>query len=303
MKTQISNNLISHEKIITDNASASLYFGASYAALGNVEIIANESNANESNANESNTASHLLNHAVNIARASGQPKLIAPLNGDTWHAYRTIIESSDQPKFFLEPDSPLSAKLLLDTNFELIAQYSSSLIDLTASKEAISAAVSKREKAIESGFEIRHLNSNDFNEELKDIFSLSLSAFSNNFLYQAISFENFAELYQPIKGYLEDRLIWLAYSQSQLVGLLFAIPDPLNQGQIILKSVAVHPQFEGLGIASYLLGRAHSEAIKLGFTHSIQALYKDENRSAALTAGLVAKVIRRYGIFALDLTA
>jgi GNAT superfamily N-acetyltransferase len=298
MKTQISNNLISHEKIITDNASASLYFGASYAALGNVEIIANESNANGRNA-----ASHLLNHAVKIARASGQPKLIAPLNGDTWHAYRTIIESSDQPKFFLEPDSPLSAKLLLDTNFELIAQYSSSLIDLTASIGAISAAVGKREKAIESGFEIRHLNSNNFNEELKDIFSLSLSAFRNNFLYQAISFKNFAELYQPIKAYLEDRLIWLAYNQSQLVGLLFAIPDPLNQGQIILKSVAVHPQFEGLGIASYLLGRAHSEAIKLGFTHSIQALYKDENRSAALTAGLVAKVIRRYGIFALDLTA
>lgn len=293
MKTLIPATGVSN-KIVTDNAAACLYYGDGYASLGNVEFSANKSK---------NAAFKLLSQAVDIARCNGQQRLIAPLNGDTWHTYRTIIESSDEAKFFLEPDSPLSAEVLLEANFALIAQYSSSLIDLVASKKAIAEAVTKREKAIESSFEIRHFNSNIFNHELNDIFALTLAAFSNNFLYQSISFENFAELYQPIKPYLEDQLVWLAYSQSQLVGLLFAVPDPLNKEQIILKSVAVHPHFAGLGIASYLLGRAHSEAIKLGFTRSIQALYKDENRSAALTAGLAAKVIRRYGIFALDLTA
>lgn len=286
---------LQESQLVTSNgASARLYLGENFASLGSVEFSHN---------NNRTAALDLLRLAASMAHKQGQKTLIAPLDGDTWHSYRTIIESSAQPKFFLEPDSLLSADILKEAGFELIAQYSSSLIDLAASQGAIDTTIAKRQTAIESSFSIRHLNSNKFESELKDIYDLSLSSFANNFLYQAIAFEQFAELYRPLSALISDELVWLAFNQSKLVGLMFALPDQLNKEQIILKSVAVHPEFSGLGLASYLLACVHKEAVKLGFTHSVQALYKDENRSAALTADLSTNLIRRYGLFALDLNS
>jgi GNAT superfamily N-acetyltransferase len=227
--------------------------------------------------------------------------LIAPIDGDTWHSYRTIIESSAAPKLFLEPASPLSAEVLEEAGFALTAQYSSSLIDMTCSKAAIEATIAKHEATIEKSFLVRQFNSASFEGELREIYELSLKSFKNNFLYQAISYEHFVELYHPLVNLIKSELVWLAFSQEKLVGMLFALPDILNREQIILKTVAVDPDFTGLGIASYLLARVQKEALNLGFSCAVQALYKAENRSAQLTADLTTRVIRRYGLFALDL--
>lgn len=287
-----NQNKQAFQMVTSDAAEARLYSGNSFAALGSFEFCHHNNKA---------AALELIRVAAIMARDQGQERLIAPLDGDTWHSYRTIIESSAEPNFFLEPDSALTADILNEAGFALIAQYSSALIDLRASQATIDTTFAKRQKAIESSFSIRHFNSSIFNSELRDIYELSLKSFENNFLYQAISFEQFAELYRPLSAVIKDELVWLAFHQSQLVGLLFALPDRLNSEQIILKSVAVHPDFSALGLASYLLARVHKEALKLGYTRSIQALYKDENKSSALTASLSPRVIRRYGLFALDL--
>ncbi|MBP6745486.1 GNAT family N-acetyltransferase [bacterium] len=291
-----TRNRPASQLVTTNEVTALLYSGEKFASLGRVEFL-NRQNTETNRA----AARELLRLATGKARAEGHKTLIAPLDGDTWHSYRTIIESSPEPKFLLEPDSLLSADILKEAGFHLIAQYSSSLIDLSASQATIDATLAKRQRAIESSFSIRHFNSNRFDDEIKDIYELSLKSFENNFLYQPISFEQFAELYRPLSALIKDELVWLAFDHSKLVGILFALPDRLNEGQIILKSVAVHPEFAGLGLASYLLARVHIEAINLGFTRSVQALYKDENRSATLTAGLSSKIIRRYGLFSLDL--
>ncbi len=280
---------------ISSDATAQLYFRETYASLGKVEF------ASKYSENNRELALELLEVAARKAREQGQQTLIAPLDGDTWHSYRTIIESSQAPKFFLEPASPLSAEVLEKAGFALTAQYSSSLIDLAYSKAAIEATIAKHEAAIEKSFLLRHINSANFEDELREIYELSLKTFKNNFLYQAISYEHLLELYHPLVNLIKNELVWLAFSQGKLVGMLFALPDLLNREQIILKTVAVDPDFTGLGIASYLLARVLKEAINLGFTRAVQALYKAENKSALLTARLTTKVIRRYGLFALDL--
>jgi GNAT superfamily N-acetyltransferase len=285
---------------IGSDATAQLYFREKFACLGKVEFPRKHSEDNHSD-NNREVALELLEVAARIAAEQGQQTLIAPLDGDTWHSYRTIIEGSAAPKFFLEPASPLSAEVLEEAGFALTAQYSSSLIDLTYSKAAIEATIAKHEATIEKSFLVRHFNSANFEGELREIYVLSLKSFKNNFLYQAISYEDFVELYHPLVNLIKNELVWLAFNQGKLVGMLFALPDILNREQIILKTVAVDPDFTGLGIASYLLARVQKEALNLGFTSAVQALYKAENKSAQLTAGLTTKVIRRYGLFALDL--
>ena len=279
------------ELVSNNGASAQLYLNADWASIGNVST------------NSAEASKELLAAAAKVALAKGYKQLIAPLNGDTWHSYRTITFNSGEAKFFLEPDSPLSSNVLEDSGFELLAQYSSSKIDLAASQKAISAVIAKRQETINKSFTVRPFNSNNFESELKVIFDLSLLSFKNNFLYQKITFADFAELYKPLSGLIKDDLVWLAFSGSQLVGLLFALPDQYNPQQIILKTVAVHPDYNGLGLASYLLACVHTEAVRLGFNYSVQALYKDENKSANLTSGHSTKLIRSYGLFALNLAA
>ncbi len=285
---------------IGSDAKAQLYFREKFACLGKVEFASKYSEDNSSE-NMREVSLELLEVATQMAIAQGQQTLFAPLDGDTWHSYRTIIESSPAPKFFLEPASPLSAEVLEEAGFSLTAQYSSSLIDIAYSKAAIEATIARHEATIEKSFLVRHLNSANFAGELREIYELSLKSFKNNFLYQAISYKDFVELYHPLVNLIKSELVWLAFNQGKLVGLLFALPDILNREQIILKTVAVDPDYTGLGIASYLLARVQKEALNLGYTCAVQALYKAENKSAQLTAGLTTKVIRRYGLFALDL--
>lgn len=285
---------------IGGDATAQLYFRENFACLGKVEF-ASKHSENSGSENNREVALELLEVAIKLAIEQGQRTLIAPLDGDTWHSYRTILENSAAPRFFLEPASPLSAEVLKEAGFTLTAQYTSSLIDLAYSRAAIEGTIVKHEATIEKSFLVRQFNSVNFESELREIYELSLKSFKNNFLYQAISFENFVELYRPLANLIKSELVWLAFKQEKLVGMLFALPDILNHGQIILKTVAVDPDFTGLGIASYLLARVQKEALNLGFTSAVQALYKAENKSAQLTAGLTTKVIRRYGLFALDL--
>ena len=290
---------------ISSDVTAQLYFREKFACLGKVEFASKYSENKRSEKIRSEkireVSLELIKLATKMAIEQGQQTLIAPLDGDTWHSYRTIIERSAAPKFFLEPSSPLSAEVLEEAGFALTAQYSSSLIDLAYSKAAIEATIAKHEATIEKTFLVRQFNSANFEGELREIYELSLKSFKNNFLYQAISYEDFVELYRPLVNLIKNELVWLAFNQGKLAGMLFALPDLLNREQIILKTVAVDPDFTGLGIASYLLARVQKEALNLGYTFAVQALYKAENKSAQLTAGLKTKVIRRYGLFALDL--
>ena len=45
----------------------------------------------------------LIQHAVN--RAKGLYALFGPMNGDTWHSYRVVRETSDRAPFPMEPVS------------------------------------------------------------------------------------------------------------------------------------------------------------------------------------------------------
>ena len=60
----------------------------------------------------------LLREAV--ARAAGRP-VLAPMDGDTWHAYRTVVESDGSPPFLMEPAAhPHVAEALALAGFALL---------------------------------------------------------------------------------------------------------------------------------------------------------------------------------------
>lgn len=242
---------------------------------------------------QNDDAEELLIEAECLARKLGAVQLAAPMNGDTWHSYRTIIEDSERPRFILEPDSPLTSQLLLRHGFSCKASYLSTAIDdLSIFSEPVKPL---------AGLTVRNLRKNQFERELHHIYELSLRSFSANYLYSSISFEEFCNLYLPLAPMIEEEHVWLAFIGRQLVGFVFNLPDIRNYGQVVLKTIAVDPSKGGLGIGRNLYDIAHHHFFKAGFKSAVHALFKDDNRSALLSRTSDSRVIRRYGLFIKDL--
>lgn len=269
------------QQLVSDNGNrAKLYLHDGIASLGDLQ---NQADLGE-----------LLDSAEDLARKHGATRLVAPMNGDTWHSYRTIIEDSGRPAFLLEPSSPLSKELLEAHGFECRAVYASAAIDDLSSFEA---PVEKL-----PGLKLRHLKKSEMERELHHIYELSLKAFHANYLYSAISFQRFCDLYQPLTPMIEEELVWLAFVGNKLVGFVFNLPDFRNSGQVVLKTMAIDPQFCGLGIGRHLFDTVHHQFYKLGFRSAVHALFKDDNRSGRLSSKSNGRIFRRYGLFIKDIS-
>jgi GNAT superfamily N-acetyltransferase len=102
-------------------------------------------------------------------------------------------------------------------------------------------------------------------------------------------------------------LILIAEQASQPIGFMFALPDLLQaqRGQpidtVILKTVAVHPDYRSFGLGSLLLDRCVEIARKLGYTRAIHALMHESNHSRKISSRYEAQIIRQYALFAREL--
>ena len=223
--------------------------------------------------------------------AQGCSLAIAPMEGNTWRTHRAVIESDGSPPFLLEPTTPPEAsKLLLDSGYQILAQYTSSLIDL----DSPSPDLSRLEKRL-SQINIRPLNLTHLEDELRAIYKLSTRAFVDNFLYTPISESEFLAQYLAFKSHLTSDCAFLAEHDNQLVGFVFGYPD---QNRFIVKTLAVLPERRFAGLGTLLVERIQDRARKAGFSQAIHALQREDNQSLRISTRFNAKVFRRYALFA-----
>jgi len=231
---------------------------------------------------------------------------VGPMDGSTWRRYRLITEKGQEPIFFLEPGHPhASAAHFTRNGFAAMATYFSSLSPglIEDDHKAARAAARLREE----GIRIRSLDQGSFVDELRRIHSLSLASFKDNFLYTPIGEAEFLAMYLPLQPYIDPRLILIAEYAGSPVGFMVGIPDLLQAragkrvDTVILKTVAVHPNYGGLGIGRALFSACHGTARRLGYGRAISALIHEDNTSAKLVPPGSYR-IRRYTLFGKELT-
>jgi GNAT superfamily N-acetyltransferase len=155
---------------------------------------------------------------------------------------------------------------------------------------------------LEQGVQWRHLRLDDFENELRGIFKVSLESFRNNFLYTPLSERDFLDQYLPIRDYVNEALTLVAEIQGEPVGFLFAIPDWLQAKRggpvdtFIIKTVAVRPGRRNAGLGSVLVDEIQAIGKELGFRRCIHALMHESNASRNIS-GHYAQTIRRYTLF------
>ncbi len=227
-------------------------------------------------------------------RAQGCTLAIAPMEGNTWRTHRAVIESDGSPPFLLEPITPPeTAKLLQSSGYQILAQYTSSLIDLTQPSPDLTRLKKRLSKIKIRPFKLTHLEA-----ELRAIYQLSIRSFVDNFLYTPITEAEFLAQYLPFKPHLTPDCAYLAEQDGQLVGYVFGYPDQGSEKRFIVKTLAVLPQPQYAGLGTLLVEKIHATARQNNFTTAIHALQRADNQSLRISTRFHATIFRRYALFA-----
>lgn len=243
----------------------------------------------------------LLHHAVRQHERKECDRVIGPMDGSTWHRYRLVTDRGTEPTFFLEPDNPSDWPMhFTNAGFSPVASYLSALNPDISRVDPRSDL--RRAELARNGIHIRHVNVENFNEELSAIHKLSLSAFANNRFYSPIEFENFKASYEPLRTFVRPELVLLAEQDDRLIGFIFAIPNfsEADRGEplrtTIHKTLAVHPDYVDSGLGTVLSDDCQRAARQLGFDRAIYALMEETNVSWLMSIPY-AKIIRRYTLY------
>ncbi|MGY8660527.1 MAG: N-acetyltransferase family protein [Verrucomicrobiales bacterium] len=232
-----------------------------------------------------------LNEAEAILRDQGCTIAIGPMEGNTWRSHRAIIESDGSPPFLLEPISPPeTTDLFKSSGYQILAQYSSSLINL----EGESPDLTRLQNRL-SQIKIRPLDLSNLESQLRAIYQLSTRTFVDNFLYTSISESEFLGQYLAFKSYLTSNGAFLAEQDGELIGFVFGYPD---HKRFIVKTLAVLAERRFAGLGTLLVDRIQSQARQSGFTNAIHALQREDNQSLRISTRFNARIFRRYALFA-----
>ena len=249
----------------------------------------------------------LLNKCEEIFKEKGISKIVAPMNGNTWKQYRTLKESTEEPPFLMENVSPIEFNEI----FEAAGYYETGTY--TSTKGRISDFYNENvldeiEKIIkDEGIVIRILDKTNGVEDLRKIYNVSVKSFARNPFYTPIEERDYLEQYTNYLDKVDEDFILLAEKDGKEVGFLFAIPNLIeiqSKGKIetlVLKTIAVLPEYESLGIGNVMTRMIARKAIDKGYKNWIFAFMYKDNTSQKLAQRNGTHIIRKYALYGKDI--
>lgn len=244
----------------------------------------------------------LLLHACAQLTAHGCSLAIGPMDGSTFGHYRLVTDPGSEPPFLLEPENPTSyPNHFAAAGFEPVAHYYSALQSELGSRRLRVHELAQR--LAQRGVRIRSLDATRFEDELRRVYPVAVGAFARGYLYSSVTEDEFVTLYRRLYPFVVPPLVLIAERDGEAVGLLLVLPDWLRARRgapmdtLILKTLAVAPEFAGSGLAGLLLAHGEEVARALGYTRVIHALMHERNGSLRMSARYGGQVMRRYALF------
>lgn len=231
------------------------------------------------------------------AKTQGYDYLIGPINGSTWKKYRITLPSENPPFLMDNYNKLYYAKLFEDYGFETISNYTSTICEnLDSDYSRLEKFASIYEK---KGIKVRKFNPENFEQDLKKIYDVSVKSFVNNFLYTEINFDEFLKMYEPYKNFMNPEWILIAENENnEPIAFLFGIDNLFSRDKksLIMKTLAALPDYKYRGIGSYLIEMVHKKAYSVGYQNIIHALMHESNVSANILAGKLYHQYKLYGL-------
>jgi hypothetical protein len=245
--------------------------GAPAAAAGELDFVSPEAGA------------ALLEQAATRARAAGLTGLLAPMDGDTWHAYRAVIESDGSPPFRLEPRSgSFDVAALEAAGLQPVERYMSSRAPLPPASDPAPMV---------PGITVISWDGQGAEALLERLYAMAGESFADKLFFKPATREQFLGLYRPLLPLIDPRLVLFALdTRGAMQGFLFGLPDG---DTAILKTYASAQS----GVGHLLAHRFHALARDLGFKQVVHALMHEANLSLRRSEQHRGTVFRRYALY------
>jgi len=128
---------------------------------------------------------------------------------------------------------------------------------------------------------------------LEQFFSIAHKSFSSSWGFVQLTFDEFVNLYNSEKVSSFISLVYVVEWQNQVVGFCTVLKQ---KQRWILKTMAIDPLHQGIGIGNALVHKIHSDAKVQGANEVIYALIRDTNKIQFFPKD-DAREIRRYACF------
>ena len=252
----------------------------------------------------------LFNKVFEELKKEGIETIIGPLNGTTWNTYRYVTEKGNGRLFLLEPwNEDYSVSLFEKLDFKHLAGYISTVMEGMNSdgRKNLNKKIEKLKKFdYYEDIRVESAENKDLLTVLNKVYDLTVEAFKNNFLYSELEREIFLKMYLSYEDKIIKKFFKMLYLRDELIGYVFGIPDYTELGYkgkidtIILKTIAVSPEYNGKGMGYILINSLVEEAEKEGYENVIYALMHESNVSKNIGL-LLGNVLRKYTLFIKEL--
>ena len=252
----------------------------------------------------------LFNKIFEELKKEGIETIIGPLNGTTWNTYRYVTEKGNGKPFLLEPwNEDYSVSLFEKLDFKHLAGYISTVMEGMNSdgRKNLNKKIEKLKKFdYYEDIRVESAENKDLLTVLNKVYDLTVEAFKNNFLYSELEREIFLKMYMSYEDKIVKKFFKMLYLKGELIGYVFGIPDYTELGHkgkidtIILKTIAVSPEYNGKGMGYILINFLIEEAEKEGYENVIYALMHESNVSKNIGL-LLGNILRRYTLFIKEL--
>ncbi len=252
----------------------------------------------------------LFNKIFEELKKEGIETIIGPLNGTTWNTYRYVTEKGSRRQFLLEPwNEDYSVSLFEKLGFKPLAGYISTVMEGMDSdgRRNLNKKIEKLKKFdYYKDIKVESAENKDLMTVLNKVYDLTVEAFKNNFLYSKLEKEIFLKMYLSYEDKIIKKFFKMLYFKDELIGYVFGIPNYIELGYkgkidtIILKTIAVSPEYNGKGMGYILINSLIEEAEKEGYENVIYALMHESNVSKNIGL-LLGNMLRRYTLFIKEL--
>lgn len=252
----------------------------------------------------------LFNKVFEELKKEGIEIIIGPLNGTTWNTYRYVTEKGSRRQFLLEPwNEDYSVSLFEKLDFKHLAGYISTVMEGMNSdgRKNLNKKIEKLKKFdYYEDIRVESAENKDLLTVLNKVYDLTVEAFKNNFLYSELEREIFLKMYLSYEDKIIKKFFKMLYLRDELIGYVFGIPDYTELGYkgkidtVILKTIAISPEYNGKGMGYILINSLIEEAEKEGYENVIYALMHESNVSKNIGL-LLGNMLRKYTLFIKEL--
>ncbi len=247
----------------------------------------------------------LINKALEVLEEKHVKVIYGPMNGTTWNQYRCLKYTNGEPEFLLEKvGSKEQNDMFMQAGFDLCYEYSSTKgkIEDAYKSDFLNDLKNELDK---NGIVIRNFDKENAEKDLDNIFKVAMYGFSHNPLYTDIPEEVFIIQYSQYVASCDQDFILIAEKDEKAIGFLFAMPD-FNEVQVqgkqrpetlILKTIAVLPEYENYSIGSVMLDLVRKRALEKGYIDWIFAFMYKGNTSQRMSKRNNTYLLREYALY------